>query len=78
MGIESYIKGNRITNDAIVDLEKVAEFQAKHDEHISKNNKRLRDKKNYKFTYIPSGIGTAIIVTCGCGEEADLTDYSCW
>lgn len=24
------------------------------------------------------GIGTVIIVTCGCGKEMDVTDYHSW
>lgn len=30
----------------------------------------------YEFT--PTGIGMAYCVTCGCGEEINLTDYRIW
>ena len=33
-------------------------------------------KISYEFTV--TGIGVAIVVRCGCGEEEDLTDYASW
>jgi len=47
---------------------------------LQEHNKTCEKKKHnlltYKFT--PTGIGLAIIVECGCGEEVNITDYKMW
>lgn len=73
MGLESYLKGNRIKHEAVVDLDKLQEFQAKHDKHIAK-----KPSDSYAVTYRTSGIGIAVEIACRCGKKADLTDYASW
>jgi len=32
-----------------------------------------------KIDYLPGGgIGTVVMVTCGCGKQLDITDYFSW
>ena len=61
-----------------VELDKVNEFKKKHCKSCtSKQNLTAGEYWSYKF--IPSGIGTTVIVKCNlCGEEEDITNYDCW
>jgi hypothetical protein len=37
------------------------------------------DKRDITIAYADGGgIGTRVLVTCGCGVEVDLTDYTSW
>jgi hypothetical protein len=77
MGLEFHLKGNVISHEAVVDLDKLKEFEVKHNSHMEKKSADPSGQ-GYIVTYFPCGIGTSVKVKCRCGETADLTDYSVW
>lgn len=37
------------------------------------------NSKDVRIEMLPGGgIGTVIMITCGCGKEMDVTDYLSW
>jgi hypothetical protein len=61
--------------------------------HVTPLEKRLYDKwyaarlkprarkhksHSYEIAVIPSGVASALIARCSCGEEYDFTDYESW
>lgn len=30
------------------------------------------------FRFTPTGVGTAVVVLCGCGHEENVTDFDSW
>jgi hypothetical protein len=37
-----------------------------------------KHKGDVKINFLSSGIGTAVVATCACGKDMDITDYHSW
>ena len=58
------------------ETEMYKQWRAKHDTvcKLKLNN----EDRSETFSFTPTGIADAITVTCSCGAEKDVTDYSSW
>jgi len=69
------MKSKLLNLEALNEIEKdrLDCFVRKHKKHNVTSN-----GTNFTFEISPNTIGTVIMIRCSCGEEKNLTDYSCW
>lgn len=56
-----------------VELQNFIEWDSKHECSLKEYAGAIGGRISYKFT--PTNLGVVVKVICGCGEEADITNY---